>query len=89
MKKKMLLGVMALSLTLAAPCGVYAQDTNAAPATSEGLEAEGTIEIPEYETADYAEDFIYSKKDEGLDKLIKNACDEQGTVETLEYETPA
>ncbi|MBC8613049.1 MULTISPECIES: esterase family protein [Clostridia] len=89
MKKKMLLGVMALSLTLAAPCGVYAQDTNAAPATSEGLEAEGTIEIPEYETADYAEDFIYSKKDEGLDKLKKNACDEQGTVETLEYDTPA
>mgnify|MGYP000152248482 CR=1 FL=1 len=24
-----------------------------------------------------------------LDKLKKNACDEQGTVETLEYDTPA
>lgn len=90
MKKKVLLGIMAFSLTFAAPCAIYAQDANeAAPATSEGIEAENTIEIPEYTTADYTENFIYSKKDEGLDKLKKNPCDEQGTVETLEYDTPA
>ena len=90
MRKKLILGMMALSLTLTAPCAVFAQEANgAAPATSEGIEAEDAIEIPEYTTADYAQDYIYSKRDEGLDQFKKNACDEQGTVDTLEYDTPA
>ena len=63
MKKKLILGIMALSLTLTAPCAVFAQDASGAvPATSEGIEAEDAIEIPEYTTADYAEAYIFPRR---------------------------
>lgn len=50
--------------------------------------AEENIQV-EYTTAEYEEPFFYSKKDPAFDAYKKNECDQQGTIEALEYDTPA
>lgn len=46
-------------------------------------------ESVEYTTAEYAEPFLYSKKDDAFTPYKKNACEQQGTIVPLEYDTPA
>ena len=46
-------------------------------------------ESVEYTTAEYEEPFLYSKSDAAFTPYKKNACEQQGTIVPLEYDTPA
>lgn len=76
MKKfPLMISAAILTGTIAMQCGVFAQETEVENAQIE------------YTAADYDVDFKYSKTE--IDHYKKDECDEQGTIVSMEYDTPA
>ena len=71
--KKLLSALLVLTLCLGALTAALAEETPSV----------------EYTTAEYEAPFFYSKKEKAFDPYKKNANEQQGTIEALEYDCPA